>query len=90
MREAVSLDRDRVGPEHILLGLLREHDGGGAQILAGSDVDYERARDAVVAELVSTRSRRRVRLRRRDVQVALACVAVFAAGVLVSRAFRAH
>jgi ATP-dependent Clp protease ATP-binding subunit ClpC len=89
VRETVSLDHEQVGPEHILLGLLREADGAGAQILAGFDVDYERARDAVVAALASA-PRRREWLRRRDVQVVLACVAVFSAGVLVSRAFRAH
>jgi ATP-dependent Clp protease ATP-binding subunit ClpC len=90
VREAISLDHDHVGPEHILLGILRDDDGAGAQILAGFGVGYERTRDALVGALVSARPRRREWLRRREVQVALACVAVVAAGVLVSRAFRAH
>jgi ATP-dependent Clp protease ATP-binding subunit ClpC len=86
-REAVALGHDHVGTEHILLGLLREDDGGGARVLAAFGVDYQRARDGVVAALASASGRRR---RRRDALLAAAFVGVFAAGVIVGRAFRAH
>ncbi|MGH2976936.1 MAG: Clp protease N-terminal domain-containing protein [Gaiellaceae bacterium] len=85
--EAVALGHDHVGTEHILLGLLREDDGGGARVLAAFGIDYARARDGVVAAVVSARGRRQ---RRRDALLTLAFVGVFAAGVLVGRAFRAH
>jgi ATP-dependent Clp protease ATP-binding subunit ClpC len=83
--EASSLGHDRVGTEHILLSLLRDDDGGGARVLAAFGVDYQRTRDSVVA------SGRRPHgwHQRRDIQLALGFVAVFAAGVLVGRASRA-
>jgi ATP-dependent Clp protease ATP-binding subunit ClpC len=39
---------ERIGTEHILLGLLREQDGAGAKILTGHGVDREKARDQIV------------------------------------------
>ncbi len=41
--QAAQLGRDHVGTEHLLLALLREGGGVGAQILARSGVDAERA-----------------------------------------------
>jgi ATP-dependent Clp protease ATP-binding subunit ClpC len=46
--EARSFKHDHVGPEHILLGLLRERDGIAARVLAGFDITLERARGEVV------------------------------------------
>jgi ATP-dependent Clp protease ATP-binding subunit ClpC len=46
--EARTLRHDHVGPEHILLGLLRERAGIAARVLAGFDVTLERARGEVV------------------------------------------
>ena len=86
--EAGSLADNRVGTEHIVLSLLRDEDGGGAQVLSAFGLDYERARDAVVAARVSPRRRPNGWHRPRDVQLALGVVAVFAAGVLVGRLLR--
>jgi ATP-dependent Clp protease ATP-binding subunit ClpC len=46
--EARTLKHGHVGTEHILLGLLREHDGGAAQVLESFDITLERARGEVV------------------------------------------
>jgi ATP-dependent Clp protease ATP-binding subunit ClpC len=46
--EARTLRHDHVGPEHILLGLLREREGVAARVLAGFDITLERARGEVV------------------------------------------
>jgi ATP-dependent Clp protease ATP-binding subunit ClpC len=55
LREAVQLGHDYIGTEHILLGLIREGYGVAAQVLAGSDVDLNRARQQVI-ELLHGRS----------------------------------
>jgi ATP-dependent Clp protease ATP-binding subunit ClpA len=39
LREALSLGHDYIGTEHLLLGLVREHDGVAARILLGFDAD---------------------------------------------------
>ena len=46
MQEALDLDHSYVGTEHLLLGLLREEKGIGAQLLfdAGIRLDAARAR----------------------------------------------
>ncbi|MGN6871439.1 MAG: Clp protease N-terminal domain-containing protein [Solirubrobacteraceae bacterium] len=46
--EARTLKHDHIGVEHVLLGLLREHDGFAAQTLASFDVTLERVRGEVV------------------------------------------
>jgi ATP-dependent Clp protease ATP-binding subunit ClpC len=46
--EAQALRHSYVGTEHILLGLLREHDGAAATVLASLDVTHERVRMAAV------------------------------------------
>jgi ATP-dependent Clp protease ATP-binding subunit ClpC len=48
LREALSLGSDYIGTEHILLAILREGDGVGAQILAGADVSHSRAREQII------------------------------------------
>jgi ATP-dependent Clp protease ATP-binding subunit ClpC len=48
LREALSLGSDYIGTEHVLLALLREGDGVGAQILVGAGVDLNRARQQVI------------------------------------------
>jgi ATP-dependent Clp protease ATP-binding subunit ClpA len=45
--EAVRLDHNRIGTEHILLGLIREGDGIAAKALANLGVELDRARQAV-------------------------------------------
>ena len=88
--EASALGDRRVGTEHILLSLLRDDDGAAAKVLAGSGVEYEQARRDVVAARFSGRRRPHAWHRRRDVQLALGVVAVFAVGVLAGRVLRAH
>jgi ATP-dependent Clp protease ATP-binding subunit ClpC len=48
LREALQLDHNYIGTEHILLGLLREGDGVAAQVLVRSGVDLNRARQEVI------------------------------------------
>jgi len=48
LREALSLGSDHIGTEHVLLALLREGDGVGAQILVGAGVDLNRARQQII------------------------------------------
>jgi hypothetical protein len=42
LREALSLDHNYIGPEHILLGLVRESNGVAARILLNLDAGPER------------------------------------------------
>ena len=46
--EAMTLRHDHVGTEHLLLGLLREHEGLAAHVLRSFDITLERARGEVV------------------------------------------
>ncbi len=48
LREALALGHNYIGTEHILLGLLREGDGVGAQILVASGADLATVREKVV------------------------------------------
>jgi ATP-dependent Clp protease ATP-binding subunit ClpC len=48
LREALQLGHHYIGTEHILLGLIREGDGVGAQVLADLGVDLNRARQQVI------------------------------------------
>ena len=50
-KEAKALNHSYVGTEHILLGLLREGDGGAARVLKNLDVDIERTRNEILREL---------------------------------------
>src|SRR3984893_9341685 len=47
LRESLQLGHNYIGTEHILLALIREG-GGAAQLLAGGEVDLDRARQQVV------------------------------------------
>jgi ATP-dependent Clp protease ATP-binding subunit ClpA len=46
--EARTFKHDHIGTEHLLLGLLRAHDGVGVQMLESFDVTVERVRGEVV------------------------------------------
>ncbi len=46
LREAIRLDRRAIGPEHVLLGLLRI-DGTSTQLIRAQDIDPERLRSEV-------------------------------------------
>ncbi len=50
-KEARSLNHSYVGTEHILLGLLREGEGVAARVLRSLEVDIERCRNEIRAEL---------------------------------------
>jgi ATP-dependent Clp protease ATP-binding subunit ClpC len=44
-KEAARLRHDRIGPEHLLLGVLHEADGEASQVLLGLGLDLERLRE---------------------------------------------
>jgi ATP-dependent Clp protease ATP-binding subunit ClpC len=48
LREALQLNHDYIGTEHILLGLIREGDGVGAQVLVKLGADLNRVRQQVI------------------------------------------
>jgi ATP-dependent Clp protease ATP-binding subunit ClpA len=70
LREALALHHNYIGTEHILLGVVREGEGAGAQILAAHGADADRLRAEVLqlvppgAETAEAGSRRRGVLRR--------------------------
>jgi ATP-dependent Clp protease ATP-binding subunit ClpC len=47
LREAIELGGTRVGPEHVLLAVLRERDGVAVRVLLGLGADQRRVREAV-------------------------------------------
>jgi ATP-dependent Clp protease ATP-binding subunit ClpC len=51
LREALRLRHRSIQPGHVFLGLLREGEGVGAQVLAQAGVDFEQAGARIVAEL---------------------------------------
>ena len=57
LREALQLDHNYVGTEHILLGLLREGDGVAAEVLVKLGADLKRVRQQVIQLLHDTRAR---------------------------------
>jgi len=56
-REAIDLGHNYIGTEHILLGLIREGDGVGAQVLTRLGADLRRTRQQVIALLPGGESR---------------------------------
>jgi ATP-dependent Clp protease ATP-binding subunit ClpA len=51
LREAIRLKHNFIAPEHLMLGLLREGNGLGAQILADAGVDFDKLRADVTRSL---------------------------------------
>jgi ATP-dependent Clp protease ATP-binding subunit ClpA len=51
LREALSFGHNYIGPEHILLGLVRENEGVAARIMLDFDADAETVRNAVLRML---------------------------------------
>jgi ATP-dependent Clp protease ATP-binding subunit ClpA len=51
LREAVRLRHDHIGPEHLLLGLLREGQGLAAQVMVELGADLDAVRAAVLEDL---------------------------------------
>ncbi|GIF71661.1 ATP-dependent Clp protease ATP-binding subunit [Asanoa siamensis] len=51
LREALQLGHGHIGPEHLLLGLVRDGGGVGAQVLAGLGADAPAVRRAVIEVL---------------------------------------
>src|SRR3954447_20816689 len=49
LREAIEMGRTDVGPEHVLLALLRERDGVAARVLGQAGVEPRRLRDEIRA-----------------------------------------
>jgi ATP-dependent Clp protease ATP-binding subunit ClpC len=50
-KEAKALNHSYVGTEHLLLGLLREGEGVAARVLKSLDVDIQRTRNEILAEI---------------------------------------
>ena len=48
LREALVLGHNYIDTEHILLGLLREGEGVGVQVIVGAGVDFEVLREVIV------------------------------------------
>jgi ATP-dependent Clp protease ATP-binding subunit ClpC len=48
LREALSLGHNYIGTEHILLGLVRDHNGVAARILLDFDADSDKIREEVI------------------------------------------
>lgn len=57
LREALRLGHNYMGPEHILLGLVRENEGVAARILLDFDADTQKVRNKVEHLLFSAGSR---------------------------------
>ena len=55
MREALSLGHNYIGTEHVLLGVVREGEGVGCQVLEGFGLDGDRVRNRVI-RMVSGRA----------------------------------
>jgi ATP-dependent Clp protease ATP-binding subunit ClpA len=51
LREALQLGHNYIGTEHLLLGVIREGEGVGAKVLAGSGVELTEVRDRVLDTL---------------------------------------
>jgi ATP-dependent Clp protease ATP-binding subunit ClpC len=93
LREARALAHDYIGPEHILLGLVREDEGIASQILRERGANADRVRDAVADALSVPRgaldapatSQRLIAVRPR---IALAAVVGFVVGLVTGRRSR--
>jgi hypothetical protein len=48
VRQALTLGQNRLGSEHVLLGVLDVDDGPGAQLLSALDVDLGQLRATVI------------------------------------------
>ncbi len=51
LREALQLSHNYIGTEHVLLGLIREGDGVGAQIITAHGADLDSVRQAIIEML---------------------------------------
>jgi ATP-dependent Clp protease ATP-binding subunit ClpC len=60
LREALQLGHNYIGTEHILLGLIREGEGVGAQILVKHGAELTRVRQAVIKLLSEHRASEKV------------------------------
>jgi ATP-dependent Clp protease ATP-binding subunit ClpA len=49
LREALSLGHNYIGTEHLLLGLIREGEGLGGQVIFRAGIDFDALRQAVIA-----------------------------------------
>jgi ATP-dependent Clp protease ATP-binding subunit ClpC len=61
LREALQLGHNYIGSEHILLGLLREGRGVGAQVLERLGVEFEELRQHILTQLSARRQPQRSR-----------------------------
>ena len=58
LRETLQLGHHYMGPEHLLLGLVREGEGVGAQVLVGLGIDLAEVRQRVIQHFVGAEGER--------------------------------
>lgn len=54
LREALMLDHNYIGTEHLMLGLVREGEGVGARVLSEAGIGLDVARKAVIEKIVGS------------------------------------
>lgn len=78
LREALSLGHNYIGPEHILLGLVRENEGVAATILLAQGADPETVRNQVIRMLTRPKADPVIRERSLEEKVDLLIIKVAA------------
>jgi ATP-dependent Clp protease ATP-binding subunit ClpC len=90
LREAIELGGTRVGPEHVLLAVLRERDGVAMRVLLGLGVDQRRVREAVRQALATAEPRAEDKAAIVDATGAYALLGLLAADGPAAALLRAH
>jgi ATP-dependent Clp protease ATP-binding subunit ClpC len=90
LREAIELGGTRVGPEHVLLAVLRERDGVAVRILLGLGTDQRRVREAVRQAVATAEPREEDEPGIADATGAYALLGLLAADGPAAALLRAH
>jgi ATP-dependent Clp protease ATP-binding subunit ClpC len=90
LREAIELGGTRVGPEHVLLAVLRERDGVAVRILLGLGADQRRVREAVRQAVATAEPRGDEEAGIADATGAYALLGLLAADGPAAALLRAH
>jgi ATP-dependent Clp protease ATP-binding subunit ClpC len=90
LREAIELGGTRVGPEHVLLAVLRERDGVGGRVLLGLGADQRRVREAVRQAVATAAPREDDEAGIADATGAYALLGLLAADGPAAALLRAH
>jgi ATP-dependent Clp protease ATP-binding subunit ClpC len=90
LREAIELGGTRVGPEHVLLAVLRERDGVAVRVLLGLGSDQRRVREAVRQAATTAQPQEDDEAAIADATGAYALLGLLAAGGPAATLLRAH